>query len=80
MRDFLDYIKDHPMTCIIEVIIGVAIFGIICAIIGFHGTTEFSLGWFLMFECPLYAFVIWVFVWIFRMVKKIFEMEEKNNG
>lgn len=80
MKNFFDYMKTHPMTCFIEGIIGIALFGIICAIIGFHGTTEFNLWWFLLFECPLYVFIIWTFVWIFKMVKNIFEMEENKNN
>jgi len=52
------------------VVIGVAVLGIICAIVGHYGQMGFHLGWFLWFELPLYMFLLWAVFSVWRKYHK----------
>lgn len=54
------FIKEHPYVIVLGALQGVAIFGILCAIIAYYMASPFSWTWFLFLDCPLYVFVIWV--------------------
>lgn len=43
----------------LPVMMGIAIVGIVCDVIGHYGQMGFNLTWFLFFELPLYLFLLW---------------------
>ena len=76
----IEFINKHFALIFLAIIEGVALFAIICAIVAHHMSTPFSWGWFLCFECPLYAFIIWV--WCKAIIPwslNIIDMEERRN-
>lgn len=75
-----DFIKNHPTMIALGLLEGVALFGIACAIIAHYLASPFSWVWFLCLDCPLYAFVIWVWCkaiipWTFNII----DIEDKQN-
>lgn len=52
-------------------VLGVAAGGIILAIIGHYGILGFYLGWFLLFELPLYLFCGWAIYKVIKILKNI---------
>jgi len=58
------------------VVIGVAGFGIVCAVVGHYGQMGFHLGWFLGFELPLYLFLLWAVYRVWRMYHKYKKQKE----
>lgn len=63
----------------LQFIFAVALFGIVFAVIGHYGTMSFNLKWFLFFELPLYAFLIWAVCSVWRTYSN-FKNKSKNNG
>jgi hypothetical protein len=53
----------------IPVVIGIAVFGIVCAVMGYYLGTRFHIGWFLGFELPLYLFLLWAVCSVWRMYR-----------
>ena len=60
-----------------SVIFILAVLGIGCAIVGFHGTTEFNWKWFAFFEIPLYVFCGWALWKAFKMYKDFMDSNKK---
>lgn len=54
----------------IPVVIGIAVFGIVCTVMGHYLGTGFHLGWFLGFELPLYLFLLWAACSVWRTYHK----------
>ena len=54
-----------------------ALFGIACEIIGFHGSTEFNWKWFVFFEVPLYSFCGWALWKAFKMYRDFMDNNKK---
>lgn len=67
--------RKHPKLIFLGVVQGVALIGIICAIVAHYMSHPFSWTWFLCLDCPLYAFVIWVWCkaiipWSLKIIDK----------
>jgi len=61
-QHFEDFTKPLVLT--------LAFFGILFAIVGHYGTIGFNLKWFLFFELPLYLFCIWALYGAYKLYKK----------
>ena len=75
-----NFIRNHPNLIFLAIIQGIALFGIGCAIIAHYMGSPFSWMWFLCLDCPLYAFIIWV--WCKAIIPwslKIIDYEAKKN-
>ena len=66
-KDFEEFTKPLVLT--------LAFFGILFAVIGHYGTVGFHWKWFLFCELPLYIFCIWALSGAYR----IYKMSKKLN-
>jgi hypothetical protein len=74
------FIENHPKLLFLGIIQGLALAGIFFAIAAHYLAQPFSLTWFLCLDCPLYAFVIWV--WCKAIIPwslKIIDTEGKDS-
>ena len=78
MKDLLKLIRENKMVILLTAILTMAVIGIAFAIIGHYGGKSFDWKWFLFFDCPLYAFVIWVGWKLIPMIGFIYKENEKK--
>jgi hypothetical protein len=79
MGKIFDYINKHPMSIMLACVLVLAGVGIFCAILAHYLAHPFSWIWFLCLDCPLYAFMIWVFCKISPWINQIIEDEHKKS-
>lgn len=79
MKELIKFIKTHKNTLVLTVVFTLAGIGIACAIVAHYFGHPFNWKWFVFLDCPLYAFVIWVFYKISPMIRFIIQMEDDRN-
>jgi len=58
----------------------VGVIAIVFLIIAHYGLMGFHLGWFLFFEMPLYVFICWVFYAIYKMHKRVKQLNKADEN
>lgn len=64
-----EFLHKHFEDFTKPVVLTLAFFGILFAIVGHYGTLGFNWKWFVFFELPLYLFCIWALYKAYKIYK-----------
>ena len=73
------FLHNHFEEFTKPLVVTLAFFGILFAIVGHYGQVGFNWKWFLFFELPLYVFCIWALCAAYKLYKQAKKLNNNNE-